>query len=81
VTVAAHDDPLVPALFAGLRDLGYRETPDYNGERQVGFGRGQFNIAHGRRRDTATCFLIPTLGRGVELIAGAKVRALALSGR
>lgn len=81
VTVAAHDDPLVPALFSALGQLGYRQVADYNALEQVGFGRAQFNIAAGRRQDAASCFLHPALLRNnVQLITGALVHRIAIRG-
>ena len=57
-------DPLFDAWIEageGVRDIPL--TPDYNGEQQEGFGRGQYTIRDGRRSSTARAYLRPARKR------------------
>jgi len=60
---ARTQDPLYDAWLAAAKACGYPLTPDYNGQQQEGFGRGQFTIRDGRRSSTANAFLKPARGR------------------
>jgi choline dehydrogenase-like flavoprotein len=46
-------DPVYDAWIEAGKASGYPYTPDYNGEEQEGFGRGQFTIRDGRRSSSA----------------------------
>jgi choline dehydrogenase-like flavoprotein len=82
VTRAASADPFIDALFAAARQAGYPVTPDYNGESQDGFSRGQSTIAEGRRWSAAVAFLRPALARGhVTLASHAHATKLLMDGR
>jgi len=56
-------DELFDAWIEAAKAAGHRLTEDYNGREQVGFGRAQFTIRHGRRSSAATAFLKPALKR------------------
>src|ERR1700684_576389 len=60
---ARTQDPLYEAWLEAAQACGYPLTPDYNGEQQEGFGRGQFTIRDGRRSSSANAFLKPARGR------------------
>ena len=64
VTRATNDDPFFDALLDAAREAGHPITPDYNGESQDGFSRGQSTIAKGRRCSAAAAFLRPAIARG-----------------
>ena len=80
VSEAHHADPLVVSLMRGLTSAGFEPVEDYNGPVQEGFGRAQFNIGDGRRRDSATSFLYPALQRqNLSLLTKALVRKVLFS--
>lgn len=56
-------DPLLQSFIAAGEGAGYSETPDYNGERQEGFGLLQETIRNGRRMSAATAYLKPARRR------------------
>ena len=56
-------DPLFDAWMAAGEESGFGVTPDYNGERQEGFGRSQWTIRGGRRCSAAVAFLRPAMRR------------------
>jgi len=56
-------DPLYEAWLEAATACGYPLTPDYNGKRQEGFGRGQFTIRNGYRSSSANAFLRPAQAR------------------
>jgi choline dehydrogenase-like flavoprotein len=56
-------DPLFHAWLDAAREADWPFTEDYNGERQEGFGRGQWTIRNGRRCSAAVAFLRPALRR------------------
>jgi choline dehydrogenase/4-pyridoxate dehydrogenase len=56
-------DPLLRSFIAAGEGAGYCETPDYNGERQEGFGFIQETIRNGRRMSAATAYLKPARHR------------------
>ncbi len=66
---AKTEDPLYDAWLDAAKACGYPITPDYNGEQQEGFGRGQYTIRHGRRSSTANAFLKPARGRAKLTVA------------
>ncbi|HEY7459343.1 MAG TPA: GMC family oxidoreductase N-terminal domain-containing protein, partial [Xanthobacteraceae bacterium] len=57
-------DPLAEAWIAAGKAAGVPETLDYNGQEQVGFGRGQYSIRNGRRSSASTAYLRPARRRG-----------------
>lgn len=56
-------DPFFEALIAAAGECGFDSNPDYNGERQDGFGRTQCTLRSGRRCSAAVAFLHPALRR------------------
>ena len=56
-------DPLFDAWMEAGREAGLGNTPDYNGERQEGFGRSQWTIQGGRRCSAAVAYLRPAMRR------------------
>ncbi|HVY56978.1 MAG TPA: GMC family oxidoreductase N-terminal domain-containing protein [Xanthobacteraceae bacterium] len=56
-------DPLYDAWIEAGKLAGFPYTPDYNGERQEGFGRSQYSIRRGRRSSSAAAYLRPALTR------------------
>ena len=56
-------DPLFDAWMEAGEESGFGVTPDYNGERQEGFGRSQWTIRGGRRCSAAVAFLRPAMRR------------------
>jgi 4-pyridoxate dehydrogenase len=82
VTRATTTDPFFDALLAAARDAGFPITPDYNGESQDGFSRGQSTIRNGRRCSAAVAFLRPAIARGnVTLVQHALATRVLLDGR
>lgn len=56
-------NPLFDAFLDASAQAGYPRTDDFNGEKQEGFGRYDFNIRGGRRNSSATAFLDPARTR------------------
>jgi len=54
---------LIEAIAAGAGELGIPRNPDFNGERQEGFGYYQLNTRKGWRSSTATGYLKPARRR------------------
>tara|TARA_R110000751_G_scaffold271365_2_gene371310 strand:- start:152424 stop:154079 length:1656 start_codon:yes stop_codon:yes gene_type:complete len=80
VSEAHHADPLVASLMGSLASAGFEPVEDYNGPVQEGFGRAQFNIGDGRRRDSANSFLYPALQRqNLSLLTRTLVRKVLFS--
>lgn len=59
----AQDDPLVRALQAAGRSLGYPVTDDLDGELPEGFGVPDRTVGNGRRSSTSRAFLEPARRR------------------
>lgn len=78
-----YDDPLLDAFIKSTDALGYRRTPDYNGQQAEGFGPMQTTIKNGKRWSVASAFLRPAVARGnVTVRTGALVnRVLLENGR
>lgn len=55
--------PFSDYFVEGCQDLGIPFNPDFNGEKQVGSGRFQFNIDKGERCSMAKAFIFPILNR------------------
>src|SRR5438876_2756130 len=62
-------DPLFDAWLEAAAAAGYAQTPDYNGEQQDGFGRGQYTIRDGRRSSSARAYLRPARRRSNLTVA------------
>ncbi|MDH5750170.1 MAG: choline dehydrogenase [Rhodospirillales bacterium] len=63
VISARTTDPLFEAWIEAGGKAGHAFTDDYNGARQVGFGRSQWTIENGRRCSAARAFLHPAMAR------------------
>ena len=67
----ARQNPLYAAFVEAGRQAGFETTPDYNGEKQEGFGWMEQTIHKGRRWSTANAYLRPALKRAnVSLVRG-----------
>jgi choline dehydrogenase len=64
VEKARADNPLYRAFLAAGLAEGFVENDDFNGARQEGLGRYDFNVSRGRRVSSATAYLRPAQGRG-----------------
>ena len=68
-------------IEAGV-EIGYERNPDYNGEKQDGFGYYQVTQRNGRRESTARAYLNPARKRGnLEVETNARATRLLLDGR
>ena len=82
VTSSRWDDPVADAFIAAGEALGLRYTPDINGARQEGIGRGQTTIRNGRRHSAAAAFLAPARRRRNLIVeTGAFATRLMLDGQ
>ncbi len=76
------DNPLFGSFIEAGRQAGFETTPDYNGEKQEGFGLMEQTIHAGRRWSAANAYLRPALKRpNVELIKCFARRILFKDGR
>jgi choline dehydrogenase len=57
------DNPLFGAFVQAGIDAGYRETKDFNGYQQEGFGPYQLTINNGKRWSAASAYLTPIINR------------------
>ncbi len=74
-------DPLYDGWLAAAKACGYALTPDYNGQQQEGFGRGQYTIRDGRRSSTANAFLKPARRRkNLTVVTNAHTTRVVLEG-
>jgi choline dehydrogenase len=63
VEKAKADNPLYRAFLAAGAAEGFPQNDDFNGERQEGLGRYDFNVSQGRRVSSSTAYLRPAKGR------------------
>jgi choline dehydrogenase len=63
VTRGKRDNPLFHAFVEAGQQAGFEVTPDYNGEKQEGFGPMEQTVWQGRRWSTANAYLKPALKR------------------
>jgi len=63
VTRGPRTNPLFHAFVEAGRQAGYEVTPDYNGEKQEGFGPMEQTVWRGRRWSAANAYLRPALRR------------------
>ncbi len=74
-------DPLFDGWLAAAEEADWPYTEDYNGERQEGFGPGQWTIRDGRRCSASVAFLRPALGRpNLTVVTGALATRVILDG-
>ena len=57
------DNPLFKAFVKAGAQAGFETTPDYNGEKQEGFGAMEQTIWRGQRWSAANAYLKPALKR------------------
>lgn len=82
VTRGELDNPLFSSFELAGKQAGFETTPDYNGEKQEGFGPFDRTIWEGRRWSTANAYLKPALKRGnANLLRGFARRVLIEDGR
>ena len=82
VTRGELDNPLFSSFELAGKQAGFETTPDYNGEKQEGFGPFDRTIWKGRRWSTANAYLKPALKRGnANLLRGFARRVLIEDGR
>ena len=80
ITEASHADPVVEAAFSAFAAAGHTALADYNGARQEGFGRAQFNLSGGRRLGADRAFLAPALRRAnLRLLTGMRAEQLEIA--
>jgi len=76
------DNPLTQAFVEAGAQAGFELTPDYNGEKQEGFGPMEMTVWRGRRWSTANAYLRPALRRAnCELIRGLARRVVIEEGQ
>lgn len=63
VSDAYEKDALLDAFVAGAEQLGYPPNPDFNAQRQDGFGYSQTTTSGGWRHSSARAYLRPVLSR------------------
>jgi choline dehydrogenase len=82
ITRGPRTNPLFNAFVEAGRQAGYPVTPDYNGQRQEGFGAMEATIWKGNRWSAASAYLRPAMKRGnVELIRAFARRVVIENGR
>jgi len=82
VTRGRRDNPLFHAFVEAGRQAGFELTPDYNGEKQEGFGPMEMTVKGGRRWSTANAYLRPALRRSnCTLVRGLARRVVIEQGR
>jgi choline dehydrogenase len=78
---AARSDPLVAALQATARHLGYGITDDLDGPVPEGFGVPDRTVGNGRRSSTSTAFLDPARHRpNLHIVTDAHVTRILTAG-
>ncbi|MGI9435192.1 MAG: GMC family oxidoreductase N-terminal domain-containing protein, partial [Geminicoccaceae bacterium] len=77
VTRGRRENPLYHAFVEAGRQAGFEVTPDYNGEKQEGFGPMEQTVWQGRRWSAANAYLNPALPRpNLDLVRGLARRIL-----
>jgi choline dehydrogenase len=74
--------PICDAFIAAAEQAGYRRNPDFNGERQEGFGYYQLTARNGRRCSASVGYLKPARRRhNLKVVSGALATHIVLNGR
>lgn len=82
VTRGRRDNPLHDAFVRAGAQAGFETTPDYNGEKQEGFGPMERTVWRGRRWSAADAYLKPALKRpNVALVRALALRVTISEGR
>jgi choline dehydrogenase len=77
VTRGPRANPLYHAFVEAGAAAGWETTPDYNGEKQEGFGPMEQTVWQGRRWSTANAYLRPALKRpNCRLVRGLAARVV-----
>lgn len=79
-----HDpNPASQAFYEACKELGFPETPDFNGPQMEGVGWHHLNIRNGKRHDMASAYLYPALQSrsNVTLVDAAQATRLTFQGR
>jgi len=72
---------ILDRIMDGAEQAGYRRNPDYNGEKQEGFGYFQLTQKNGRRWSAKTAYLNPARNRpNLTVESGAMATGMALEG-
>ncbi|MFC3074095.1 GMC family oxidoreductase [Shinella pollutisoli] len=80
VSDQSFDHELPNALCAAALEAGLEANPDFNGERQDGFGYYQMNVHKGRRWSAARGYLAPARKRpNLRVVTSATAEALVVS--
>lgn len=81
VSLARSPNPLFRTFIRAGVEAGFKETADFNGVEQEGFGRYQLNIHKGRRWSAADAYLRPVLGRkNLTIVSHAHAARVILDG-
>ena len=82
ITTVSERPVIGEAFIAAAQAAGHIRNPDYNGERQDGFGYYQVNQRNGRRADAAETYLKPARNRpNLKVITGAHVLRIDFEGK
>ena len=82
VTRGPRQNPLYHAFVEAGRQAGFELTPDYNGEKQEGFGPMEQTVWRGQRWSAANAYLKPALARAnCTLERGLARRVIVENGR
>ncbi|PZU25575.1 MAG: choline dehydrogenase [Shinella sp.] len=82
ITTVSERPVIGEAFIAAAQSAGHARNPDYNGERQDGFGYYQVNQRNGRRADAAETYLKPARNRpNLNVITGAHVLRIDFEGK
>lgn len=82
VTRGPRRNPLYQAFVEAGREAGFETTPDYNGEKQEGFGPMEQTVWQGRRWSAANAYLRPAMARrNVHILRCHADRVLIREGR
>ncbi len=74
--------PLIDAFVDAGVETGGERNPDYNGEKQDGFGYYQVTQKNGRRMSAAKAYLEPARSRpNLEVVTGARVTRILFQGK
>ncbi len=81
VRFSRYSDPVIDAYMAAGAAAGHKQTEDYNGAQQEGFGRSQMTIRAGRRCSAAAAYLRPALARpNLDVVVGAMAARVLFEG-
>ncbi|WP_432816997.1 choline dehydrogenase [Sulfitobacter sp. JB4-11] len=79
VSRGPRDNPLFDAFVQAGAQAGYQTTPDYNGEKQEGFGPMEQTVWQGRRWSAANAYLRPAQKTGLVTLVQALAQRVVIS--